>query len=149
MREAVRGIIIDNDSIILIHRIKDNREYYVFPGGGLENESLENCLYREIDEELGIKIDVIKELYIEKNERYNHFFLCKYISGSIYNGNGPEYNDSEYKSHGTYEPVRIKIEHLKDYNIVPKELIDLFLNDYNKDKTFINVNKKVIGDINE
>ena len=30
------GIIIKNNKVLLIHRIKDGGEYYVFPGGAIE-----------------------------------------------------------------------------------------------------------------
>ena len=42
MRNRAGGILIENGKVLLIHRIKDNDEYYVFPGGGIEtNETIE------------------------------------------------------------------------------------------------------------
>ena len=63
MKDRVRGILIQNGSIALMHRIKKiNNEvldYYVVPGGGVENgESLEEALKREMLEEVGIGIRI-------------------------------------------------------------------------------------------
>ena len=42
---------------------KDYQEYYTFPGGGLEeNETPQEGVIREIEEEFGIKVKVIKKL---------------------------------------------------------------------------------------
>lgn len=39
-----------------------------FPGGGLElGEGLVDCLHREFDEELNVKIDVLEHLYTQEN----------------------------------------------------------------------------------
>jgi A/G-specific adenine glycosylase len=58
-----------------------------FPGGKKESgETLEECLIREISEEVGIKIKVIKKI-TAVNHAYSHFritlhaFECKYLSG--------------------------------------------------------------------
>ncbi len=60
-----------------------------FPGGKVElNEKPEECLIREIKEELDIKISVIKQLsindhhYLDKSIRLIPF-ICRYLSGEI------------------------------------------------------------------
>lgn len=53
MHTSVRGIIKNDDGIILIHRIKKNsdaeiRDYYVVPGGKMEHgESEEETVKRD------------------------------------------------------------------------------------------------------
>ncbi len=62
VRPSVRGIIIKNGKIAMVHSIKYN--YYKFPGGGIEdNESKIETLIREVREESGliVKADTIKE----------------------------------------------------------------------------------------
>ncbi len=60
----VYGILINEKNEILV--LDENRNgihFTKFPGGGLEwGEGIEQCLHREFEEELGLKID-IKELY--------------------------------------------------------------------------------------
>lgn len=49
MRVSSRGILIENSKILLIHRIKDNQEYYVVPGGGIEDgENYIKTVIREL-----------------------------------------------------------------------------------------------------
>ena len=51
-RHSGRALIIKDDKILLSHEINTN--IYMSPGGGLENdESLEECVIRELKEEVG------------------------------------------------------------------------------------------------
>ena len=70
-RTAVRGIILSNNKISLVH--SSVYDYYKFLGGGLENnETYIDCLIREIKEETGLigKKESIKELgYITERHK--------------------------------------------------------------------------------
>lgn len=45
-----------------------------FPGGGLEyGEGLLECLHREFDEELNVKVDVVEHLYTQENFLVSRF----------------------------------------------------------------------------
>lgn len=87
-RPSVRGIIIRNGKIAMLHSRKYN--YYKLPGGGIEpEETLEDTLIREVREESGliVKPETIKEFgYVRRIEkgRYedifiqdNYYFLCE------------------------------------------------------------------------
>ncbi|MEG0022121.1 MAG: NUDIX domain-containing protein [Bacilli bacterium] len=136
-RRCVRGIVIKNDEIFFIHRIKNNEEYYVFPGGGIEyGETDIEGLNRELMEEIGTIVEPVKALYnIEQEDRIEKFILCKYISGDFNDANGPEWTSEEYKSHGSYEQVSIKISELSKYNIVPEKIRIQFFKDLEIDST--------------
>ncbi len=109
MKERIRvaGIIKINDGYAFMHRKnvikrKDFQEYYTFPGGGLEeNETLEEGVIREIKEEFGITVEVIRKLYEIQSEKFNqkeYFFLCKYKEGVFGTGTGPEFSGNpKYK----------------------------------------------------
>jgi ADP-ribose pyrophosphatase YjhB (NUDIX family) len=59
MRKRVTLLIVDDDKILLIHRLRDGREYYIIPGGGVEEgESLEEAAHREAAEETGLVIEL-------------------------------------------------------------------------------------------
>ena len=66
-----------------MRRIKNGREYFVFPGGGVEkNESLKNALVREIKEEFNIDIKIEKLLFQIKNQGREEFYsLVKEFTG--------------------------------------------------------------------
>ena len=59
IREAGRGVVIENNKILLTY--ETNTGVYMTPGGGLEeDETLEECCVRELREEAGIEVKVIK-----------------------------------------------------------------------------------------
>lgn len=50
------GIIIRESKVLLLHRKNNGQEYWVFPGGGIEvTETAEECVIREIKEELNME----------------------------------------------------------------------------------------------
>lgn len=72
--------MIKNSLMLISHEI--NSDCYLIPGGGLEeNETLEECCVREIQEETG---DIVKPVcrFLTMNEYYedckyvSHYFLC-------------------------------------------------------------------------
>ena len=140
MRIRVAGIVPMEDGFVLMHRknVKRNKEYneyYTFPGGGLEEgESLEECAIREIKEEFGINVKVIKKLYESENDKLNmkeYFFLCEYIDGEFGTGEGEEFSNSpNYKDAGEYIPEIVKRENIKDLVLLPLEIKEKFLQDF-------------------
>lgn len=83
-RVACRGIVINNNKLLLSY--EKNLDQYFIPGGGVElNETLEECCVRELKEETGYQVEVIKK-YLTINEYYqeylfvNHYFICKDIA---------------------------------------------------------------------
>lgn len=79
-RTGCRGIVI-KDSLMLISR-EVNSDCCLIPGGGLEeNETLEECCVREIQEETGYIVKPVCH-FLTMNEYYedckyvSHYFLC-------------------------------------------------------------------------
>ena len=138
-RIRVAGIVPMKNGFALMHRVgvlkrKDYQEYYTFPGGGLEEgETLGEGVIREIKEEFGINVKVIKKLYEMKSEKFDQkeiFYLCKYVDGEFGTGNGPEFNnDPKYIDSGKYLPEIIKKEDIKDILLLPSEIKDVFVKD--------------------
>ena len=53
----VSAIIIKNNEILLMHRKKNGEEYWVFPGGGVEDtEKAEQAIIREVTEETNLTV---------------------------------------------------------------------------------------------
>lgn len=87
VRPSVRGIIIRDGKVAMVHSLK--YDYYKFPGGGMENgESLEESLLREVVEESGLQVipPSIREYglvhRVQKGQKEamfiqdNYYFLC-------------------------------------------------------------------------
>ena len=138
-RIRVAGIVPMGDGFAFMHRKdvvkrKDIQEYYTFPGGGLEEgESLEEGTIREIKEEFGITVEVLRkvyELYSEKFEQKEYFFLCKYVDGGFGTGDGPEFsNNPKYKDSGKYIPEIVSRDKVKDILLLPPEIKEKFVKD--------------------
>lgn len=92
------GIIIKNNKILLIRRIKDERKYFVFPGGGIEDgETPEEATIREVQEELSLNVKIDKLLFklynpgtpgFKLSARDDYFFLITDFSGEVKLGGG-------------------------------------------------------------
>lgn len=143
-RIRVAGLIEMENGYALMHRInvkkKENSnapygEYYVFPGGGLEdNETLEECAKREVLEEFGIEVEVKEKLYFRQigEEFEEYLFLCEYISGKLGTGTGPEFSgDPKYADRGFYIPTIVPKEEIKNIRLLPKEFKQKMLKDFN------------------
>ena len=61
-RQAARAVVFDKEGRIGLLNVK-NHNYYKLPGGGIEKgEDIKTALDRECEEELGVKIEVLKEI---------------------------------------------------------------------------------------
>lgn len=87
----VSGIIFIEKKLVLVQHKKNNKEYWVFPGGRVEfGEKAEKAIVREIKEELNIKSKVIKFLFYNESippdypiHSLNLFFLLKPLTFKI------------------------------------------------------------------
>lgn len=141
MRNRVGGVYVDDNKMLLVHRIKEIeggvREYYVLPGGGVEEgEDFHTALLREMKEEIGV--DVIKysdDVKYSVEDRDNHYYYEIYeISGEIGTGCGPEFTDESYKDHGKYLIEMVDIKDIVDgkIEIVPREIREQIIENYKR-----------------
>lgn len=120
-RPSVRGIIIKDGKIAMVHSLKYN--YYKLPGGGIEEgEAYEDTLIREVREESGlvVKPDSIREYgYVRRIEKgkvddifiqENFYYLCEVEE---------EYtvqNLDDYEEEEKFVPEFVTIEHAVNTN---------------------------------
>ena len=138
-RIRVAGIIKINGGYAFMHRKnvrkrKNISDYYTFPGGGLEDgETLEEGVIREIKEEFGITVKVVKKLYEMESEKFKqkeYFFLCEYVDGIFGTGDGLEFsNEPKHADSGDYLPEIIKKEEIENLLLLPPEIKEKFVND--------------------
>ena len=143
-RTRVGALIEMEEGYALMHRKnvkmrKDPKmthgEYYVFAGGGVEPEdkSLEDAVKREVLEEFGIHVEVIKQLYYRMitDEKDEYLFECKYVSGKLGTGEGPEFSGNPgYKDSGDYIPEIVAKTEIKNINLLPTEFKEKLIKDF-------------------
>lgn len=132
MNKRVRAIIVQGRKLLLVHRLKGDREYWVFPGGGLEDSDIssEDGLKRECKEELGLDIEV-GTLFTEDsfNERFEFFYVCQITGGTLGTGTGPEFS-RDRTQFGTYELQWVPIDDLPSKDVQPQKVRDLIVSKY-------------------
>lgn len=122
MRDRAAVVIVKNNKVGLIKRIRNGSVYYVFPGGGIEDgEHPETGAKREALEELGVKVNVTECFAKLEFNGIQYFFLAEIIEGVFGTGQGEEYTD-ENRDRGTYLPIWIDIKKLSSLDVKPKEI---------------------------
>ena len=127
-RESSRAIIIEDGKLLCIFRRKidefgNKQEYYVIPGGGIEDgETRRETAVRELKEELDVDIELIGYLgVVEKEKTIEHYYVAKRISGEPHIS-GEESERMSEKNY--YEPMFMEIEKLKTVNFQGMDLIE-------------------------
>ena len=122
MRDRGSVVLIENNKVGLIKRVKNGFVYYVFPGGGIEaGEIPETAAEREAFEELGVKVIISDCLAIVEHNGTQSFFLAKISDGTFGTGQGEEYT-VENLDRGTYLPIWVDIENLSSLDVKPREV---------------------------
>lgn len=126
-RVSSRGIIIEDGSVYAMfrRRIKDDgtvKEYYVIPGGGIEeNETLEENVIREMKEEFSVDVKI--DGYLGKDEGEDsiaHFFACSIVNGIPCLG-GEELERCTESNY--YEIRKVPINNLDKVDILSVDMI--------------------------
>ena len=125
MRKRAGVVLIEDNKVALIERHRAGLEYFVFPGGGVdEGESPEQAAVREAMEELGVEVVVkqkVAEIQIETSRQF--YFLVERVAGEFGTGTGEEFTDP---SEGSYVPIWMPIDELSQRgNVYPVELAKL------------------------
>lgn len=117
------AVIINKGKILLVHRIKNDREYFVLPGGSVEKgESKNEAVVREVKEETGLDVKINKKLWKHKDNfdpRTQYVFLITNITGILSLGDPEIHRQSKDNK---YILEWRGIEGLKNINLVPEEI---------------------------
>ncbi len=123
--QVTAGLIRDGDRLLISQRKPDGLHggLWEFPGGKLEDgETLQECLKRELIEELAILVEVGEET-CEVNHAYSHYritlhvFQCRYL-------NGPP------QALGCTQWKWVRLQQLEDYNFpeADRPVIEMLMN---------------------
>ena len=128
--QRVRAIIVASGSVALIERHRDDRHYFVFPGGGQEaGETPHEALIREVMEETGALIEVGQEVArVTFPDHIQRFYLASIRGGEFGIGTGPEYTDPACSNRSSYRPVWFPVTHVNETPVYPQGVAALIVN---------------------
>lgn len=131
MTKRVRAgaLVFREGALLLIHRKKQGKEYYVIPGGGVDDgESPEEACLRELQEETSLTGEIERVAFtIEQEKDVQHYFLVKNTAGeAVLSENSVEAQRSTEEN--VFTPVWVKTEELASHEIVPREAKEWLVN---------------------
>lgn len=118
MRNRAAAIILRDGELLLIHRQKPGRDYYILPGGGVElDESFEEACIREVKEETGLDVLGVQLVYryffAGKEEVY---FITRVSAGEPVLGGSEAQRQSD---DNRYLFEWVTVEQLAEKNLLP------------------------------
>ncbi|RJX72903.1 NUDIX domain-containing protein [Vibrio sinensis] len=135
MQHRIRsaGILIENNSILLLHVQDESGEYWIPPGGGFEATDLttKECLRREFFEEAGLAVKVgelicVREFLETRLNRYNAEFFYHIVEfdGAPHLSNLVGLNDADFIQGIEWVAID-EVKHLRTYPADMTHLIQL------------------------
>ena len=87
-RNAARVVLLDDKKVALIH--VGAHDYYMLPGGGIDDDDIETGLRREVKEEIGCEIEILDEvgstdLYFDRwtTLQTDYCYIAKAVSSGL------------------------------------------------------------------
>ena len=119
-------VVIDNGKILLVHSVYSDKSFYLFPGGGIEEEeTIEEGAIRETFEETGVKVKIKKFLhlneYIYRDDWNKRSITPIFLAEPTENQEKPQTNDG-----GKIKAVEwVDIDKLKEIDVRPKVIVHI------------------------
>jgi 8-oxo-dGTP pyrophosphatase MutT (NUDIX family) len=117
-KNRATAIIIRNGKLLLIHRQKPGRDYYVLPGGGVDlEESFEETCIREVKEETGLDVLALRLVsrYITLEKEENYYFTKVTPAEPVLGGAEAERQSPE----DSYTFLWVEAAQLESLNLLP------------------------------
>ena len=130
MRTRAGIILIEDNKVALIERHRGGVDYFVFPGGGVdEGETPEQAAIRETMEELGLEVLIKQKVVsIHFDQSTQVYYLVERVGGEFGTGTGEEFTDSDPNDpqEGIYIPIWMPIDEISQHeNVFPVEVAKL------------------------
>ena len=116
----ITGILIENNEILLVQQKLSDKRNWSLPGGRLERgETLSQGLIREMKEETGLDVEIVRMLYLcdvaaSSNTILHITFLIKRIGGEI------ELPSNEFDENPIHDVKFVPISELVQYGFSEK-----------------------------
>ena len=121
MRPRASLILIAEQEVLLIYRENAKGTYYVLPGGKVEEgETPAEAASRELIEEAGIKVDIVKELgeFMDTTIDHHVYFLSGRLIGEKVT---PEWQEKDKQTaDNIYRFEWCKAEKIETINLLPE-----------------------------
>ena len=124
---GVRVIIFDDKKrILLVKQSHEGRDIWMVPGGGIEDgESAAQAAVREVREETGLDIEVLRMIWhveevSERGQRFVNFFTARITGGTLELGADPEFDEDHQVLREVRFMTRDEVQNIE--NIYPEYL---------------------------
>ncbi|KRL62133.1 NUDIX domain-containing protein [Lactobacillus psittaci] len=115
------GLIVYNpqfDAILLVHRLENEKDYWVVPSIQLNpNEAPKTAAKRICSEKLNLKLNRFEEAFTTEAENYYFYTETDTIEA-------PAWHDGPKTKGNLYVPAFVRIHELTNINLVGKEVKD-------------------------
>jgi ADP-ribose pyrophosphatase YjhB (NUDIX family) len=126
---SAAGIIAEDDKVLMAHHVEPDYDFWTLPGGRLEgDESVFDCVRREMAEETGLAVELDRIVYIQEFVEPDYHFCKFFILCSGYSGN----LTIDHKPEGESHLVGVRFlsgAEIKELEVYPEVLHDEFWND--------------------
>jgi ADP-ribose pyrophosphatase YjhB (NUDIX family) len=145
LRKAARAVLLNQGKIALLWVTNEN--YHKLPGGGVEeNENIKDTLHRELGEEAGCEIDIVRQLglTIEYRDQINQLQISYvYLTKVFGEPNQPVFTKDEKEAGFTLKWVALnEVESLMSKDN-PTGYVDKFISF--RDKEILRFYQKSFG----
>ncbi len=116
----ITGILIENNEILLVQQKLSDKRNWSLPGGRLEKgETLSQGLIREMKEETGLDVELVRMLYVcdvasSSNTILHITFLIKRVGGEI------ELPSNEFDENPIHDVKFVPVSELAQYGFSEK-----------------------------
>ncbi|MBL8164635.1 MAG: NUDIX domain-containing protein [Anaerolineae bacterium] len=120
INHRVRALLLTpRRTLLLIKRVRaEIPPYYVAPGGGVDpsDASWEAALHREMAEELGGQVEIVREVWTTEHPGdldlegwtvRHHYYICRLLRYDLTQRSGPEFSDP---TRGQYIPEEFALD---------------------------------------